>query len=92
LVKPYETIRAELGFVRIEWAFDGGDIWILQVQQEIARSCGTCIVDGQVEREIDFPVELGLEKLRELVKSVRGTQTGIRLLGRVGMTSHIADV
>jgi len=81
-----------LGPVRVEWAFDGQIIWVIQLQQEAALSSGSTIVPGEVESECDFDVSLGLSGLRELVELIRGKKIGIKLIGDVGMTSHIADV
>jgi hypothetical protein len=47
---------------------------------------------GEVEVEHEFDVSLGLAGLRELVQIIQGTRVGIKLIGNVGMTSHIADL
>jgi hypothetical protein len=80
------------GSVRIEWGFDGRRVWVFQLQQEAATSAGLVVVPGEVDTEVDFMVSDGLEGLRELVEQLVGTRTGIRLVGSIGITSHIADV
>jgi hypothetical protein len=96
LVERLEELHARLlgyvGGIRAEWAFDGEAIWLIQVQQEAAVSSGQTIVPGETESEHDFDVSLGLSGLRELIELIRGRRIGIKLIGNVGMTSHIADV
>jgi len=86
------TLLNYVGSVRAEWVFDGERIWVIQVQQETAVSSGQTIVPGEVESECEFDVSRGLSGLRELVDLIRGNRVGIKLIGNVGMTSHIADV
>ena len=88
----HATLLRFVGSVRAEWVFDGEKIWIIQVQQEMAVSAGLTIVPGEVESEREFDVSRGLSGLRELVELVRGSRVGIKIIGNVGMTSHIADV
>jgi hypothetical protein len=96
LVKRLEELHASLvhyvGSTRAEWVFDGETIWIIQLQQEAAISAGQTIVSGEVESELEFDISRGLSGLRELIELVRGRPVGIKIIGNVGMTSHIADV
>lgn len=88
----HSNLAGVCGSIRMEWAFDGRAVSVLQLQQEEALSTSSVVVQGRVEREVPFRVEQGLEALRSLVDSVKDTNVGIHLIGRVGMTSHIADV
>jgi hypothetical protein len=88
----HECIRRDLGTVRIEWAFDGELVWLLQLQQEAPKSSGALIVDGDFSNEITFRAEAGLENLRSLVEQLAGSGAAVRLVGNIGMTSHMADV
>lgn len=90
--RSHATLVQQIGSVRAEWVFDGSEMWILQVQPEDALSAGMTIVPGHAAEEVEFDVSLGLSGLRELVTLVMGKNVGINLKGRVGMTSHIADV
>ena len=90
--KNYSSLFSIIGSARAEWAYDGSNTWLLQVQPEAALSEGTVIVPGNPEREVDFDVIEGLAGLRELVNLLVGQNIGIRVKGRVGVTSHIADV
>ena len=96
LVDRLEELHASLvhyiGSTRAEWVFDGQAIWVIQLQQEAAVSAGQTIVSGEVEYELEFDVSRGLSGLRELIELTKGRPVGIKIIGSVGMTSHIADV
>jgi hypothetical protein len=96
LVSRLEELHALLvhyvGSTRAEWVFDGETIWVIQLQQEAAVSAGRTIVSGEVESELEFDVSRGLSGLRELIELAKGRPVGIKIIGNVGMTSHIADV
>lgn len=87
----YDLLWHDLGSIRLEWVDDGENVWVVQLQQEMARSSGTIIVPGEMDRFIEFRADEGLEKLRAVVKSVE-PNTGVILVGNVGMTSHMADL
>jgi hypothetical protein len=89
--KLYDLLWHDLGSIRIEWVDDGNEVWVLQLQQEMAKSSGTVIVSGDAERFIEFEANAGLEELRGFIKSIQ-PKTGVILIGNVGMTSHMADV
>lgn len=86
-----DSLRATFGPVRTEWAHDGEKIWVLQLHRGATLSTSRVLVPGDRDRWIDFEISRGLEKLRSLLASVE-PDTGLRLVGDVGMTSHIADV
>jgi hypothetical protein len=88
----HDNIRRDFGTVRIEWAFDGDQVWVLQLQQEAPKSSGALIVDGDFSNEITFRAESGLENLRSLVGRLGGSRAAVRLVGNIGMTSHMADI
>jgi len=88
----YRSAREQLGPVRMEWVFDGEKVWVVQLHTGVSPSQGLTIYPGEPERWNRLRVEEGLESLRELVDSARGTTEGIILVGDVGMTSHMADV
>ncbi len=92
LEELHDTLVRYVGSIRAEWVFDGERIWVIQLQQEAAVSLGQTIVSGEVESEQEFDVSHGLAGLRQLVDLVEGTTVGIKIIGNVGMTSHIADV
>lgn len=96
LVHRLEDLHAMLlryvGGIRAEWCFDGKTVWVIQLQQEVAVSAGHTIVPGRVESELEFDVSDGLSGLRELIQLIEGKTVGIKIIGDVGITSHIADV
>ena len=92
VIRVHSVLLSSIGSARAEWAFDGSYLWILQVQPEEVLSEGMTIVPGCPEREVEFDVDGGLNGLRELVSLLIDKNVGIRLKGRIGVTSHIADV
>jgi hypothetical protein len=47
---------------------------------------------GEAKHYHIFSVSEGIESLRELIGKVHGTEEGIVLVGRVGVTSHLGDL
>lgn len=90
--QAYSRIAATLGPARFEWVFDGEVAWIVQLHRGAVTSTSQVIVAGKARTEHRFLVTDGLEALRALVASLKGTGDGIVLVGRVGVTSHFGDV
>lgn len=88
----HSDLRKQLGRVRIEWAYDGEKIWVIQLQQITIESSGKTIVAGTSDREITFEASKGLDALRALIQSEGDRSFSICLVGNIGMTSHFADV
>jgi hypothetical protein len=88
----YERASATLGAVRIEWVDDGRQTWVVQLHRGATVSSGTTIVPGKPARFRRFPVEQGIEKLREEVERATADGYGIVLVGDIGLTSHFGDV
>lgn len=88
----YRSLKASFGEIRLEWVFDGQHVWVLQLQQETALSSDRWIVPGDESLSfVIFKTADGIEALRSLI---RETQDGVGILveGRVGITSHVADL
>jgi hypothetical protein len=83
---------AELGDVRLEWVHDGVRVWVVQMHRGSLPSSGLTIYPGESTTEHRFPVEKGLEALRDLAERLRGTGEGVMLVGSVGVTSHLGDI
>lgn len=81
-----------LGPVRLEWAHDHDRVWVVQLQRGATPSFGQVIYPGRPSVEHRFPVERGLDALRELAQRLEGTGEGVVVVGRVGVTSHLGDV
>lgn len=80
--------------VSFEWVYDGERVWVVQLNQlQENTSFDECvIVDGVVESFVDFDTKKGLEALRSLIKDVKNRNIGVRLIGKVGITSHLGDL
>jgi len=84
-------LTAQLGPVRIEWVHDGETAWVVQLHVGATGTSASVIVKGEAELWLQFDVTAGLPALRDLIVAAPGG-AGIELTGRVGLTSHIADV
>jgi hypothetical protein len=80
-----------LGPVRLEWAHDGDDAWVVQLHQATVAASATTIHPGTASRWHRFDPSLGLERLRELIATV-GQEEGIEVAGDIGVTSHAGDL
>ena len=80
-----------LGAVRLEWVFDGEQVWVVQLHRGVTASSRAAIVPGEPARWLDFDIADGLEELRRRIASVP-PGTGLVLHGQAGLTSHVADV
>ena len=87
-----DVSRAFGSGTKIEWAFDGADVWILQLQLTEAAVSQSIIVAGEANRFHSFDVTRGLDDLRTLVQSLKDSGEGVELVGHVGITSHFGDV
>jgi len=95
--KVYEKAEQVLCGVKMEWVFDGAEVWCVQLHREFgAQSDGVTIVEGAEGVEyVDFFIpEEGstkdkLTRLHSLIKSKPG---GINVVGNVGVCSHYGDI
>ena len=90
-MNKFRSYNKFLGPVSIEWVYDGKEIWIVQLNQIKNVSDGTVIVEGKVCSYEKFYVSEGLESLRNKIKNLK-SNTGIELIGNVGISSHFGDV
>lgn len=81
-----------LGPVRLEWVYDGARVWIVQLHIGSSPSSKTVVFPGEPTEWAEFEVERGIGALRELIEVVQGTEKGVFLLGKVGVTSHFGDL
>ncbi|WP_119165389.1 hypothetical protein [Algihabitans albus] len=79
------------GPVRFEWVYDGETLWLVQLHRGSTASQGDIIVPGAAAQWVRFAVGDGLGALRERLETLP-PDTGLEVVGRVGLTSHIADV
>jgi hypothetical protein len=87
----YEHAKAALGPVRLEWVFDGDRVWVVQLHCGATDTTNTQITNHSANHWVPFDVAQGLEALRSLIADL-DDETGVEIRGRVGLTSHIADV
>jgi hypothetical protein len=90
-VERLHADAAELGPVRFEWVHDGERAWVVQMHRGATESVADVLVPGKAKRWTTFEVSQGLEELRQLIAKLEPGE-GVELLGKVGLTSHIADV
>ena len=79
------------GPVRFEWVHDGESLWLVQLHRGSTVSQGDVIVPGTPSQWLRFDVDDGLSALRNKLETLP-PDTGLDVVGRVGLTSHIADV
>jgi hypothetical protein len=79
------------GPVRFEWVHDGTQLWLVQLHRGSTASQGATIVPGAPAAWRTFEVARGLADLRQVVQTLP-PDTGLDIVGRVGMTSHVADI
>lgn len=87
-----ETAVERIGAVRLEWVADEQRVWVVQLHAGATTSTARIIYPGTPRIEYRFPVERGLEALRSLAEELHGTDSGVMLVGNVGVTSHFGDV
>lgn len=80
-----------IGPARMEWVHDGLGVWVVQLHIGATETNATTIVPGETDQWLRFDVADGLPALRKLLESAP-LDAGVELIGRVGLTSHIADV
>lgn len=86
-----EQIVAHLGPVRFEWVHDGERLWIVQLHCGATSTMRGVIVPGEPADWVEFKVADGIDQLRATLAGLR-EGSGIRVIGEVGLTSHIADL
>lgn len=87
----FDRLEDRLGAVRFEWVHDGTQAWVVQMHCGSTESTPTILVPGQASRWVTFDAAQGLEGLRAALMSLP-PDTGIEVLGRIGLTSHLADL
>ncbi len=92
IIAKFRSYYDITGEVSIEWVFDGKEVWVVQLNQFKNVGIGNTIVSGTVDSYIQFPVENGLEELRDIIKTIQNKNIGIELIGNVGITSHFGDL
>lgn len=92
VAKVFWELTPSFGTIRMEWVYDGEEVWLVQLQQEAGLSSGDTIVPGEPASWHYFRVSDGLESLRAFIPTAQKERLGIVLVGNVGLTSHLADI
>jgi hypothetical protein len=92
VLRLFKKARQQLGLIRMEWVYDGTDVWLVQLHKGPVAATADTIVPGKPVRFRKFEVEEGLEALRTLLPEVQACGEGIVLVGDVGITSHFDDL
>ncbi len=86
-----DQLESALGGVRIEWAWDGRQVWVLQLHRVSPASAvgeGSAGGDGWVVHRVDD----GLEALARRITEAQVGGGGVVVRGLVGVTSHVGDL
>ncbi len=87
------NLEKAVGATSIEWAYDGRQVWVLQLHQAGAVTEDGVLVPGEPSAGwLVFKSGHELEELRDLVDRARVERKGVLVEGRVGLTSHIGDL
>lgn len=87
----YFNLKSQLGEINFEWVYDGTQVWLVQLSKSSVLSSSKIIYPGKRDHYIQFHVDNNLEELRNLIKTL-SPNTGIELVGKIGITSHFGDV
>lgn len=97
LCTQLRSFNSLIGDVSIEWVFDGEKVWIVQLNQ-LKTDSGNAIdgyrviVAGEPLLFEKVYVRDGLDNLRKAIELSKQNNTGIELIGNVGVTSHFGDL
>lgn len=79
--------------VKFEWAFDGNQLYILQLHNRSNdHSIPIYTVSSSNLESIDFYPKQGVDSLNELKILIEKPNIFVRVHGNIGVTSHIADI
>lgn len=83
-------LAAAFGRVKIEWAYDGTRVWVLQLHQVRGRTLAITDAGGPDWERVD-PRD-GLQAVRDGAARAAARGTGVQLTAPVGLTSHAVEV
>jgi len=87
----YRVLENCLGPTRIEWVHDGSKVWVVQVHRGQTKSLPNVLVPGEASKWVSFSASEGLDALRKVLADLP-SDTGLNVIGEIGLTSHLADV
>ncbi|MFM7345119.1 MAG: hypothetical protein ACKO1J_07115, partial [Tagaea sp.] len=89
--RQHRRLNKVFGPVEFEWAFDGAKVWVLQLHLGKAAGVGDVLVPGEPARWIEIAAGTSLDGFRQVASGLAPDQ-GILVRGRIGLTSHKADL
>jgi hypothetical protein len=89
--KTYAELARLLGEPRFEWVHDGKQVWVVQLHKGSTAGAASTLVPGEPSEWALFQASRGLEELRAFLAGLP-SDVGIEIEGRIGLTSHIADL
>ena len=85
--------RQALGPVRLEFVHDGQRAWVVQLHLSAHHYRKGVISPGDPRHGwLEFDPATGLDELNDLIAQARQEQKGVRVIGPVGLTSHVGDL
>ena len=91
VVAVYAKAERVLGPVRFEWVYDGTRLWIVQLHIGATVSLPDALVPGDARSWVELDAQIPLPELRRRLAALAPYE-GLRLVGIVNATSHIADL
>lgn len=91
VVAVYAKAERVLGPVRFEWVHDGIRLWIVQLHVGATVSLPDALVPGDARSWVELDAQIPLPELRRRLAALAPGE-GLRLVGVVNATSHIADL
>lgn len=89
--EAYARLEQSLGPSRFEWVHDGSRVWVVQLHLGATSSSATTLVPGTCSHWVAFEASQGLDALRGVLRDLP-VDGGLRIVGRIGLTSHLADL
>lgn len=91
--ETWTALAKVLGPVSFEWAFDGRDLWILQLHlTRLVTEPGVFVRGKPRNGWLTFVAGSALDDLKELIHIAKASRKGIEVVGKVGLTSHVGDL
>ncbi len=91
--KTYKQAESQIGPARMEWVYDGKEVWIVQMHKGETTSKEDIIVPGNSSVYEKYHIDpADLESFRKKVEEAREKGIGLDVVGHFGVTSHIGDI
>lgn len=88
----FNEVTIRIGDASFEWVYDGRRTWVVQLHCGSTMSTTQVIVPGTPTSFQRFRVTDGIEAFRNWIPDVACAGDGVILVGKVGVTSHMAEL